>query len=653
MEIGEIAERDLPVLKLLIEINDLQEGQNVLVEKVLKCHFYLMGIGASKDSPRIKKIYSEELVEGKKSLEENFTRLNSLITKTKSLCSGSDIATEKSKKEYRGILSSLGSVEKDQDLLKKEIKKLLKALEEDRDKAIELGQAVEEKVSTLKDKIDAILMQVEKFTQEASQEAALHETDAIQKSVIQSLIALLVGILISGWLIYQMKKTLSQITGQAEQIARGSLALQDISSTSSDELGQLALTFNEMSHNLKCKIDDLEKISKGNLHVNIRLSSEEDQLGLILQRMVREIQSRVNNFEEIAQGNLQSKIQLNSQEDEMGLAIQKMLSNLRGMAELATQIADGNLTETVILSGDRDELGRVFDRMLQKLRSFLSQIQEITNQISSASHQILASSNEHEKIMAQQTSAVTEVATTVSELLKGQKVMVASTHQINRNLEHTRECLEKGWGDLNETVNYLGEIRNKSGAMSDHISRLSEKVQQISKIVTTIREVTEQINLLALNAAIEAARAGDQGKGFAVVANEVRKLAERTDRFTGDIAELVEEIQSSTNTTVLSNEENQKSVALGVTSISETTKVFEMLDQRMTSLIDTVEQVILSIRQQENAFSQIDYAIKEINTGMKESLAGIQQNLSASRELNSVADSLKGQTDRFKTGNRQ
>ena len=80
--------------------------------------------------------------------------------------------------------------------------------------------------------------------------------------------------------------------------------------------------------------------------------------------------------------------------------------------------------------------------------------------------------------------------------------------------------------------------------------QLANKSEQIGGIIETITGIAGQTNLLALNAAIEAARAGEQGRGFAVVAEEVRKLAEDSQRAAATIADLVQEIQAETNQAV-------------------------------------------------------------------------------------------------------
>lgn len=114
-------------------------------------------------------------------------------------------------------------------------------------------------------------------------------------------------------------------------------------------------------------------------------------------------------------------------------------------------------------------------------------------------------------------------------------------------------------------------LSSKMGGMTTNISGLSDKADNINKFVSTITSISDQTNLLALNAAIEAARAGDAGRGFSVVADEVRSLANETNKSASEVADLVGNIISSTKSAVDSVEdirENNDSLSEGVEGLN-------------------------------------------------------------------------------------
>lgn len=140
--------------------------------------------------------------------------------------------------------------------------------------------------------------------------------------------------------------------------------------------------------------------------------------------------------------------------------------------------------------------------------------------------------------------------------------------------------------DINKIVEELNQLSEQVNINNHSIAELTNQTNNITSVIELITDIAEQTNLLALNAAIEAARAGEHGRGFAVVADEVRKLAERTHKATGEISASIKSLQQDMNEIQTSSEAMKTTVEGSAAKINNFEDTLQQLSNNSTQIVD-------------------------------------------------------------------
>nr|WP_330215279.1 methyl-accepting chemotaxis protein [Pseudomonas sp. AM8] len=332
------------------------------------------------------------------------------------------------------------------------------------------------------------------------------------------------------------------------------------------------------------------------------------------------------------------------------LIIRMIDSAVRDLNRVLNDLAQRDLTARATYDS-KDEFGQIsrnLNRMAQEISGVVQEIGNATAQVATAAEESSTVTMQTSQSVEQQRQSTELVATAINEMSATVREVAHSTNDAAQLSQRVNTSTTQGRTEIEGTITLIRQLSGQAEDTALIIGELKQESDGISSVLDVIRGIAEQTNLLALNAAIEAARAGDHGRGFAVVASEVRVLAQKTQESTGNIQQMISNLQSGSDRASSSMQETLGKAQDGARKVERAGELLLEIAEGVASISDRNLQIASAAEEQTAVSEDINRNVNEINDLVIQVSAGAEQTAITSQELARLAEHQQRLVNRFK-----
>ncbi|AZE17268.1 methyl-accepting chemotaxis protein [Pseudomonas chlororaphis] len=328
--------------------------------------------------------------------------------------------------------------------------------------------------------------------------------------------------------------------------------------------------------------------------------------------------------------------------------VRPLQETVHAMANIAS--GESDLTRTLDTHGQDEvtELARHFNGFTAKLRLVVSQLQVSASALAQSSADLGSNASQAQERSQQQSQQMELVATAINEVTYGVQDVAKNAEHAASEMRDAEAQAQQGQVNIDGSLQQIDRLSATIDQAVEVIRTLAQESTQIGSVLEVIHSIAEQTNLLALNAAIEAARAGEQGRGFAVVADEVRLLAQRTQKSTAEIQSMIERLQGHSEAAVKVIGDSSRASQQTIEQAGLAGESLNAIGQALRNLNGLNASIASATLQQAHVVEDINQNVTQA-AGLSHSTAlAAEQSSAASLHLKELSEQLNGLLRQFR-----